>query len=214
MSRLPVIECFSSIQGESTHAGRRCFFIRLAGCNLRCAYCDTSYAWEGGTPREVDELVSAAAASGMDCAEITGGEPLIHPETPELAARLIASGMETLVETNGSLDIGVLPPECRRIVDCKLPDSGMADRNLPRNFTLLTPRDEVKFVVSSHDDFTWALEVIDRWELPRRTPNLVFSPVWGKVKFDELARWVMDSRRPIRMQLQLHKLVWGDRKGV
>ena len=209
-----VAEKFVSINGEGTKAGQPVVFIRLAGCNLRCSYCDSAYAWEGGTAHEVDELVAAAAASGMDCVEITGGEPLIHPETPELAARLIASGMEVLVETNGSLDIGVLPPECRRIMDCKLPGSGMAECNLPGNFPLLTPRDEVKFVVSSYDDFAWALKVIDDWELPRRTPNLIFSPVWGKVKFDELARWVMGARRPIRMQLQLHKLVWGDRRGI
>ena len=214
MSRLPVCETFASIQGESTHAGRRCFFIRLSGCNLRCAYCDTAYAWEGGTMREIDDLVAEAAASGMDCVEITGGEPLIHPETPELAAKLLAAGLETLVETNGSLDIGLLPPGCRRIVDCKLPDSGMAGHNLESNYDKLTPLDEVKFVVSSRRDFDCALAVIDRFALPKRTPHLLFSPVWGKVDFAELARWTLECRRPVRMQLQMHKQIWGDQKGV
>lgn len=214
MSRLPVCETFVSIQGESTHAGRRCFFIRLAGCNLRCSYCDSAYAWTGGTPRTPEELTAEAVASGMDCVEITGGEPLIHPATPELAASLLAAGREVLVETNGSLDISVLPAGCRRIVDCKLPDSGMAEKNLPGNYSLLTPRDEVKFVTASRRDFDYALEVIDRRELPRRTPHLIFSPVWGRIDPAELARWVLECGRPVRMQMQLHKILWGDRRGV
>lgn len=211
---LPVIETFSSIQGESTHAGKRCFFIRLAQCNLRCNYCDTTYAWAGGAMRSVEELTREAVASGMGTVELTGGEPLLHDAVPQLAQMLLDAGLEVLIETNGSLDIGVLPEGCCRIVDCKLPDSGMAERNLFANYELLTPRDEVKFVVSSRADFDWAIAVIDRYELAAKTPHLIFSPVWGRVGFTELADWVVRSQRPVRMQLQLHKMIWGDKKGV
>jgi len=211
---LPVIETFSSIQGESTHAGRRCFFIRLAGCNLRCSYCDTGYAWEGGKPYTVAELAALAADSGTGLVEVTGGEPLIHPETPALLQALLDSGLEVLLETNGAVSIAAVPEQVRKILDCKLPDSGMAERNIFDNYALLSPHDEVKFVVSSRKDFEYALKVIERYGLPSKTANLIFSPVWGKVSFEELADWVISCRLPVRMQLQLHKLIWGDRKGV
>ncbi len=214
MSVVPVIETFSSIQGESTHAGRRCFFIRLAGCNLQCNYCDTTYAWHGGVERQVDDLVSEAAASGMDVVEITGGEPLIHPALPLLVQALLDKALPVLVETNGSMDISILPRSCCRIVDCKTPGSGMADQNLWSNFSHLTPDDEVKFVVSSAADFEWSLEVIKKWKLAEKTRNLIFSPVWGRISFEELAALVMKSPLPVRMQLQMHKLIWGDKKGV
>ena len=134
---LPVIETFSSIQGESTHAGRRCFFIRLAGCNLRCSYCDTGYAWEGGKPYTVAELAALAADSGTGLVEVTGGEPLIHPETPALLQALLDSGLEVLLETNGAVSIAAVPEQVRKILDCKLPDSGMAERNIFDNYALL-----------------------------------------------------------------------------
>ena len=127
---------------------------------------------------------------------------------------LLDAGFEVLIETNGSLDIGVLPDGCRRIVDCKLPGSGMAEKNLFANYQLLTPHDEVKFVVSSRADFDWAIGIIDRYALADKTPHLIFSPVWGRVGFEELADWVVQCRRPVRMQLQLHKMIWGDKKGV
>ena len=211
---LPVIETFSSIQGESTHAGRRCFFIRLAGCNLRCSYCDTAYAWDGGKPYTVAELVDLAANSGTGLVEVTGGEPLIHPETPALLQALLDAGMEVLLETNGAVSIAAVPEQVRKILDCKLPASGMAEQNIFANYALLLPHDEVKFVVSSRKDFDYALDVVERYKLLSKTANLIFSPVWGKVSFEELADWVISCRYPVRMQLQLHKLIWGDRKGV
>ena len=211
---LPVIETFSSIQGESTHAGRRCFFIRLAGCNLRCSYCDTAYAWDGGKPYTVAEVVDLAANSGTGLVEVTGGEPLIHPETPALLQALLDAGMEVLLETNGAVSIAAVPEQVRKILDCKLPASGMAEQNIFANYALLLPHDEVKFVVSSRKDFDYALDVVERYKLLSKTANLIFSPVWGKVSFEELADWVISCRYPVRMQLQLHKLIWGDRKGV
>ena len=211
---LRVVELFSSLQGESTHAGRKCFFIRLEGCNLSCSYCDTAYACSGGKEYSIDDLAAAAVESGTGLVEITGGEPLLQSETPQLCRALLDMGLEVMIETNGSLDIGILPDGCCRIVDCKLPASGMAERNLFANYELLTPRDEVKFVVSSREDFDWAIAVIDRYKLAEKTPHLIFSPVWGKVGFEELAGWVVQCRRPVRMQLQLHKMIWGDKKGV
>ena len=211
---LPVIETFASIQGESTHAGRRCFFIRLAGCNLRCTYCDTAYAWEGGEMQDIAGLTDIAVASGCEVVEVTGGEPLIHPETPALLQALLDAGMEVLLETNGSVSIENVPEQVRKIVDCKTPGSGMAEKNCWENFALLQPHDEVKFVISGADDFQWSIGIIDRYKLAEKTPNLIFSPIWGKVEFEELAQWVIECGRPVRMQLQLHKLIWGDRKGV
>ena len=126
---LQIIETFTSVQGESTHAGKVCFFIRLAGCNLRCTYCDTAYAWEGGTEFSVEELVSLAVSSGVAVVEITGGEPLLQKETPLLAQKLLEAGKTVLIETNGSVDFSILPEGCCRIVDCKLPASGMAEHN-------------------------------------------------------------------------------------
>ena len=211
-----VCETFASLQGESTHAGRKCFFIRLMGCNLNCSYCDTGYArsFEGGEERSVDSLVEEVIASGLTLAEITGGEPLCASETPLLCRKLLDAGIEVLIETNGSLPIDSLPGEVRKIVDCKLPDSGMSSFICYDNFKLLQKHDEVKFVISDRRDFDFACDVIEKYDLPRYTPHLIASPVWGRVKFDELSSWVIDSSVPLRMQLQMHKIIWGDRRGV
>ena len=211
-----VCETFSSIQGESSHAGKKCFFIRLSGCNLNCSYCDTAYARspETGTERTVAELLEEAKRAALPLVEITGGEPLCSPETPALCRALLDSGFEVLLETNGSLALDAIPAEVRRIVDCKLPGSGMSDRNRTANYALLSPRDEVKFVISDRGDFDYACAVIEKYRLNERTSNLIASPVWGRVDFAELAAWVMASPLPWRMQLQMHKVIWGDRRGV
>lgn len=211
---LPVIETFASIQGESTHAGRKCFFIRLAQCNLRCNYCDTVYAWEGGSMRSTAGLVAEVKASGLNLVEVTGGEPLIHEETPALLQALLDAGLEVLLETNGSVSIENVPQEVRKIVDCKTPGSGMSERNKFSNFALLCPHDEVKFVVSGKEDFHWAVRIIEKYRLTEKTQNLIFSPVWNKISFEELAALVVQCKLPVRMQLQMHKLIWGDKKGV
>ena len=209
-----VVECFSSLQGESTQAGRRCFFIRLEGCNLDCSYCDTRYASSGGVEKSIDELVALAVESGVPLVEITGGEPLLEVQVPELCRRLMESGLEVMIETNGSLDVSVLPDGVRRIIDCKLPDSGMAEHNLKSNFTGLTSLDEVKFVISSRRDFDYAMDFIRECRLEESPAALLASPVWGRVSFEELAMWVIESGSRLRMQLQMHKLIWGDKKGV
>ncbi|MBR7107809.1 MAG: radical SAM protein [Lentisphaeria bacterium] len=211
---LQIIETFTSVQGESTHAGKVCFFIRLAGCNLRCTYCDTAYAWEGGKEFSVEELVSLAVSSGVAVVEITGGEPLLQKETPLLAQKLLEAGKTVLIETNGSVDFSILPEGCCRIVDCKLPASGMAEHNCYAAYSCLTSRDEVKFVVSDRNDFEFAETVIEKYHLADKTPHLLFSPVWDRVKPETLAQWVISSPHPVRMQIQMHKVIWGDRKGV
>ena len=211
-----ICETFASLQGESTHAGRKCFFIRLSGCNLNCSYCDTGYArdFDTGSERTLSSLVDEVKASGLTLAEITGGEPLCNPETPELCAMLLEAGIEVLIETNGSKPIGALPREVRKILDCKLPDSGMSEFNCYENYALLEKHDEVKFVISSRRDFDFACDVIKKYALFERTPHLIASPVWGRVSFAELSSWVMESPLPWRMQLQMHKIIWGDKKGV
>ena len=202
------------MQGESTHAGKVCFFIRLAGCNLRCNYCDTTYAWTGGEMRSVDELVSLALDANCDTVEITGGEPLMQLETPILAEKLLDAGKTVLIETSGSLDFSVISNRCCRIVDCKLPGSGMAEKNCYAAYEHLTGRDEVKFVVSGREDFDFALDIIRKYDLPGKTGNLLFSPVWDRVDPAQLAQWVVDCNLPVRMQIQMHKVLWGDKRGV
>ena len=211
---LQVIEVFTSIQGESTQAGRKCFFIRLEKCNLSCCYCDTVYAASGGYPAEIDDLVAEAKKSGVDLVEITGGEPLLQEETPALCRALLAAGFEVMIETNGSLPIKDVPVAVRRIIDCKLPDSGMSQKMLFENYSLLTPRDEVKFVVSSRRDFDYAVDICRRYKLSEKTPNLLVSPVWGKYEFKDLAQWMLETDLPLRLQLQFHKIIWGDMPGV
>jgi len=211
-----VCETFSSIQGESSHAGKKCFFIRLSGCDLNCSYCDTTYARspESGVERTVAELVEEAKRAALPTVEITGGEPLCSPETPALCNALLDAGFEVLLETNGAHPIDAIPAEVCRILDCKLPGSGMSGRNCTANYALLTPRDEVKFVISDRGDFDHACAVIEKYRLYERTLHLIASPVWGRVDFAELAAWVMASPLPWRMQLQMHKVIWGDRRGV
>jgi 7-carboxy-7-deazaguanine synthase len=167
-----------------------------------------------GEERSVDSLVDEVCASGLTLAEITGGEPLCQAETPLLCRRLLDAGIEVLLETNGSLSIASVPREVRKILDCKLPDSGMSAFNCYDNYALLEKHDEVKFVISSRRDFDFACEIIEKYALFERTPHLIASPVWGKAAFDELSSWVMESPLPWRMQLQMHKIIWGDRRGV
>jgi 7-carboxy-7-deazaguanine synthase len=211
---LLVAECFHSLLGESTFAGLPAFFIRLTGCNLRCRYCDTPYAYEGGQEMAIEGLVRAAQTCAAGLVLVTGGEPLLQADTLPLLAQLADTGHTVLLETNGSLAVDGVDGRVHLILDLKCPESGMAEHNYWRNVNLLKPRDEVKFVVSSRADFTWALEMIRRHRLAARVPVLI-SPVFGQVSPREAAAWILESRLPLRLNLQLHKYIWGpEARGV
>lgn len=205
---LQVSETFVSLMGESTRAGLPAYFIRLTGCNLRCRFCDTQYAYAGGSAMTVAALVEAALAQTHRLALVTGGEPLLQAETPVLLADLLSAGFTVCLETNGSVPIGFIDTRVPRILDIKCPGSGMADRNDWGNLDLLNSRDEVKFVVSDRLDFTWALEIIRKHHLSRRLAVLI-SPVFGRVPLPEAAAWIVDSGLPLRLNPQLHKYIWG-----
>jgi len=194
--------------GESTLAGLPAFFIRLSGCNLRCRYCDTTYAYEEGETRTVESLVDAARGSSQRLVLVTGGEPLLQTGTRMLLMELTRAGLTVMLETNGSLSIEGIDPQVRRVVDIKCPGSGMSSHNLWANLEILTRRDEVKFIISDRDDFTWALEVVARHRLTDRLPVLI-SPVFGALPVAEVAAWIVASRRPLRLNLQMHKYIWG-----
>ena len=212
-----VFETFASLQGESSYAGARCYFIRLAGCPLRCAWCDTRAAqgFDTGRDAETAELIAAARASGIPLVEVTGGEPLAQGECIALLRGLLASGLHVLLETNGAADASAVPEQVVRIFDWKLPSSGMEAKMDPANFRSLRRHDEVKFVIGSRADFLRAREVEAEFRLPEQVRHIFYSPVWGAVAPADLAEWILDTRAPGRMQLQLHKLVWGpDATGV
>ncbi|HUF77457.1 MAG TPA: 7-carboxy-7-deazaguanine synthase QueE [Thermoanaerobaculia bacterium] len=210
--RLRVTEIFHSIQGESTFAGRPCVFVRLTGCQMRCRWCDTEYAFHGGEWRSREEVVAEVAGYGCSLVEVTGGEPLLQPGTLPLLAELCDRGYEVLLETGGGLDVSEVDPRVRRIVDVKCPGSGEAEANRWENLDLLRPTDEVKLVIAGEADYLWARRVVEERRLAERCPVL-FSPVAGELAPQELAEWILRDRLPVRFQLQLHKLLWGDQPG-
>jgi 7-carboxy-7-deazaguanine synthase len=208
MTTLIINEIFHSIQGESTHTGRPCVFVRLAYCNLRCQWCDTAYAFDEGVPMTVEAILGAVEKTGCRLVEVTGGEPLMQEGVGELFAALCDRGYETLVETGGSLPIEAIDRRVKRIVDFKCPASGMDKKNLWENARHLTAGDEVKFVVADKADFEWALERIRELDLDGRIPVLI-SPVFGVLAPALLAGWLISSRlRGARLQLQTHKYIW------
>jgi len=209
-----ITEIFRSIQGESTYAGMPCTFVRLTGCNLRCVWCDTTYAYGGGEIMSIEDIVHRISAYPLDLVEITGGEPLGQKDTPRLCQAILDLGVKVLIETSGSYSIDVLPEPVIRIMDIKCPGSGEAESNDWDNIFRLKPSDEVKFVIADKNDFDWAVNVVKRNDLLGICPVL-FSPVHGKVDLEAFAQWILQSRMPIRMQLQMHKFIWGaDRRGV
>ena len=209
---LQVTELFASIQGESTRAGLPCGFIRLAGCNLRCSWCDTTYSYEGGTEMTLSAILEQVRQWGLPLVEITGGEPLLQPLTPVMASLLLDRGLTVLIETNGSMPIDVLPSEVVRILDIKCPESGMQDRMHWPNLELLTTRDEVKFVLASQSDYRWALDILRQFDLSRRCGTVLFSPVTGRLDPKDLAAWMMADKPTARLQLPLHKYIWPERQ--
>ncbi len=209
-----VNEIFRSIQGESSHAGRPCAFVRLTGCNLRCVWCDTAYAFTEGAEMTVDEIVERVRAFGVPLVEVTGGEPLLQDDVFPMMARFADLGYTVLLETGGSLSVERVDPRVVKIVDLKCPQSGESDRNLWANLAWIRPPDEIKFVVAGRADYEWARDVIRARSLDR-IAGLLMSPVHGDLDLEALAGWILDDRLPVRFQLQIHKLIYGaDRRGV
>jgi 7-carboxy-7-deazaguanine synthase len=214
MAELRIKELYRSIQGESTYAGWPCVFVRTAGCDIRCVYCDEAHAFTGGERLTSEEILERVAKLGTKLVEITGGEPLAQKGTPELVRRLLDAGYEVLVETGGHHDISVLDPRAHAIVDVKTPGSQMAAHNDLANLGRLRSGDEVKFVLCDRADYDFAVRVVREHGLEARVP-VHFSPVHPGLEPRDLARWLLDDGLRVRLNLQLHKYVWGaDAKGV
>ncbi|MEE2905256.1 MAG: radical SAM protein [Gemmatimonadota bacterium] len=218
--KLSVTEIFYSIQGESTWAGAPCTFVRLTGCPLRCSWCDTEYAFHGGSEMGLDEVVAEIASHSCKTVEITGGEPLAQKGVFPLADRLLSEGYIVLLETSGALDVSRLDPRVHKIMDLKCPGSMESDRNRWENLNHLTERDEIKFVIQDRTDYQWARNVIRQRELDQRVEEgslraLLISPVWEAIDLESLSTWILEDRLPVRLQIQMHKLIWEpDRQGV
>jgi 7-carboxy-7-deazaguanine synthase len=227
-----ITEIFKSIQGEGTRAGLPCIFVRLTGCNLRCVWCDTAYAFYGGEKHSLDQVLAKveklAAADkprnerGISLVEITGGEPLLQPETPELASRLLRENYKVMIETSGERLVGTLPPEVIKIVDVKCPDSGEGGKFNTANLDAIGANDEIKFVVASRRDYEFAREFTEQHGLTDRVAQVLFSPAfpdpagaWSGLSARELTEWILQDGLPVRLGLQLHKFVWDPAtKGV
>lgn len=219
-----ITEIFKSIQGESSYAGLPCIFVRLTGCNLRCTWCDTAYAFHGGTEHSIEEVMPRVAelsrtkhgtGERVRLVELTGGEPLLQPETPELARRLLAAGYTVLIETSGERDVSVLPREVIKIVDVKCPDSGESGKFRLSNLDTLETKDEIKFVIASRRDYEFARDFMREHKLAGRVHEVIFSPVfadpegkWPEMDRRELAEWILTDNLPVRLGLQLHKFIW------
>ena len=204
---LRITEIFHSIQGESSHAGRPCVFVRLTGCNLRCVWCDSEYTFTGGERIALDDVMERVKAYGCKLVEVTGGEPLAQVESYELIRRLCDEGFEVLIETSGSIDTSNVDSRAKVILDLKCPGSGEVTKNRWENLEHLRAHDEIKFVIADRTDYEWARETIAKYNLDRWT--VLLSPVWDVMEPKALAEWMLADRLPARFQTQLHKHIWG-----
>jgi 7-carboxy-7-deazaguanine synthase len=213
---LKVNEIFYSIQGESSFAGRPCVFIRLSGCNLRCTYCDTQYAYEAGNEMDIKDILDKISVYNCRLVEVTGGEPLVQKETPDLVRQLLDKGYKVLLETNGSMDISIIDKQCIRIVDIKCPSSGEIDSNDLDNLKRLGNKDELKFVIADRADYDYAKEILEL--VYGNCPGSVavhFSPCFRKMDIRKLSHWILEDFLDVRLNLQLHKFIWDPHeKGV
>ena len=211
-SRLKLTEIFLSLQGEARDAGWPTVFVRLTGCPLRCRYCDTAYAFHGGQWWDIDAILAEVARHGVRHVCVTGGEPLAQKRCLQLLSRLCDAGYAVSLETSGALDIAGVDARVSRVLDIKTPGSGEGERNLWSNLPLLGARDQVKFVVCSRADFDWAKDVVAEHKL-HETCDVLFSPSHAQVSPRELADWIVEEKLPVRFQLQLHKILWGEEPG-
>jgi 7-carboxy-7-deazaguanine synthase len=212
---LTVNEIFHSIQGESSYAGLPCVFVRLTACDLRCSWCDTAYAFSEGRKREVADVLAEVASYRCRLVEVTGGEPLLQADVYPLMEGLLAAGCDVLLETGGHVSLERVPARVVRIMDVKCPGSGEAGTTAWDNLARLGPRDEVKFVIADRRDYEYACDVVTKYRLAPRVSSVLYSPVHGRMSPAELAAWVLADRLPVRVQLQVHKIIWGaDARGV
>ena len=212
MSELRITEIFRSLQGETSTVGWPTVFIRLTGCPLRCTYCDTGYAFKGGSWMSIDSIVQHVADLNTRHVTVTGGEPLAQKDCISLLSALCDKGYQVSLETSGTLDVSAVDPRVRKIMDLKTPSSGEMDKNLYANIALLNKHDEVKFVICDQQDYQWAKQQLDRWELAEKC-DVLFSPCHGQMDPTTLADRILHDKLPVRLQLQLHKLLWGDEPG-
>jgi len=210
--RLRISEIFLSLQGESTTVGLPTAFVRLTGCPLRCQYCDTEYAFRGGEYMESNAVVARVAAYQVSHVTVTGGEPLAQPACLPLLSRLCDAGYQVSLETSGALDVSQVDTRVMKVMDLKTPASGELDKNRYQNLDCLTPRDQVKFVICDRGDYDWARRILDEYHLPGRC-EVLFSPSAGQQNATRLAEWLLEDRLPVRFQLQLHKILWGNEPG-
>lgn len=203
-----VKEVYLSLQGESSHQGMLCAFIRLTGCHLRCTYCDSEFAFRGGTRRKISDVVSEVVAMKTPRVELTGGEPLLQPGAYPLMEQLLDAKLIVMLETSGAIDIREVPERVHAIVDMKTPSSKESDRNDYRNFDSMDARDELKFVIGSREDYEWSVRLMNEHGLVKRPFSILFSTVFDQLHPRELAQWIIDDRLPVRFQLQQHKFVW------
>ena len=205
---LKINEIFKSIQGESSHAGLPCIFVRLTGCNLRCTYCDTEYAFYEGKEMSVADVVKAVEGCGISLVEITGGEPLLQKEVYSLMQALLEKKYTVMLETGGSLSLDEVPEAVIKIMDLKCPSSGEEPRNHYANLGQLTFQDEVKFVIQTREDYAWSKKILHEYSI-HKTAQVLFSPVYEKLDLKDIAKWILADNLPVRLQTQLHKVIWS-----
>jgi 7-carboxy-7-deazaguanine synthase len=210
--RLRITEIFHSLQGEARDVGRPTVFVRLTGCPLRCVWCDTTYSFHGGEWRDIDAILDQVKSYGARHVCVTGGEPLAQKRCIDLLRRLCDAGYDVSLETSGAIDVSDVDPRVSRVVE-KAPGSGEVERNLWSNLDVLTARDQIKFVLADRVDYDWARDVIAQRDLSVRC-DILLSPVHGKLEPRDLAEWILTDRLPVRMQIQLHKLLWGETPGT
>ena len=204
---IKINEIYLSVQGESTHTGLPCIFIRLTGCNLRCSWCDTAYAFHEGKNMSIDEILQKVENFGIHLVEITGGEPLMQDNVYTLMRRLIENGYKVMLETGGSISLERVPKDVIKIMDLKCPGSGEQEKNNLDNLKLLAPHDEVKFVILDKKDYEWSRDIIKRYKI-NETAHILLSPVFDKLELKEMVKWILEDQLPVRLQTQLHKIIW------
>lgn len=210
---LRINEIFYSLQGETRTVGLPTVFVRLTGCPLRCVYCDTEYAFEGGTIMSLDDIVAQVASFKPRYVTVTGGEPLAQPNAWPLLTKLCDAGYEVSLETSGAMPVEQVDPRVVKVIDLKTPDSGEVSRNLYDNLNFLQPHDQIKFVICSRSDYEWARMQIDQYQLAGCVSEILFSPSFGQINLADLAAWIVQDNLPVRMQVQLHKIIWGEERG-